>query len=630
MKSLPLFKLGRSQTIDDLLKSKHGEKMTGAQAATLTIMGLNPKLFGLPGGAILPVEQWITYYSRLHPELEYHGVKHESHAVHAAAGWGALTGQTGIAEVTSGPGWTNAATGLYDALMEGYPVMVVSGNVNLSVLNNPNIVGFQASKAAEGAAAITKRAVRVDGPDEIQRNLIESYIHAMTPPFGSVLVDLPKLDAQLSETRFEYFEPPTANYQKYFNIDQKAIHELAKVLQKAQRPFIVLGRGALNARENAWTLIEKLGIPFGYTLKGKGVMPDDHPQCYGLIGMHGKKAVNQAIKDSDLVLNVATMMDDRAYTNGEKFTDGKKALINIYPPNALARTSIDYLIQADVNYALSELLNLVDGNVQHEKLKPWNAKIRESYEKEEVYNDIKNGLSPVDLMRAVDSAFNPDVLLMDVGEHQMHAAKLVGLKSGLYNGAGLYGKTSREKMKTFNKQVLTSGTAGTMGSALPYAQGAYFAMQQLAKKYPNIIEYKNPKFLVVMGDGGLEMHISALWLAAANYQDIPIALVNNRSYGQVFEWLDVIHNKETDHAATSRMKEGPYGNMPIPNFRGVAMLYNLPYWNVQDEKSLVKSLNEFANEEGPRLLEAVVGRLGAYPLEPAGGTVEQTIMRPPE
>ena len=172
-----------------------------------------------------------------------------------------------------------------------------------------------------------------------------------------------------------------------------------------------------------------MGLPFGYTLKGKGVMPDDHPQNYGLIGQHGKTATNRAMENADFVLMIGCNGDDRAFLNPNNYTGGKTAIINPYTVNVLARFPVDYVVASDSFLALTELLKILHGNGQHEKLREWNSGIRRNYDGEDTYNVLQDGMSPVDLMRGIDAQFNPDILVLDVGEHQMHAAKLVGLKS---------------------------------------------------------------------------------------------------------------------------------------------------------------------------------------------------------
>ena len=613
----------RPESIDELLKAKHGQKMSGAEVATLTMIGLNRTQFGLPGGAILPLDQMLAQYSKL---VQYVLVKHEAHAAHAGGAMGEILGVPGIAVVTSGPGAVNALTGLYDSTMEFYPLLLVTGNVPLSALKNPYIRAFQGARVVEAAKALGKDAFLVEDVHKVQRTLIEAFLLAMTHPYGGVLVDLPKLETQIMETTFEYFQQPIPNGMQS-SLDQKVLREFAEELQKAERPFVVLGRGAFSARQEVWELIERMSLPFGYTLKGKGVLPDDHPQNYGSVGQHGKKATNIALRDADIVLMIGCNGDDRAFLNNEGFTKGKRALINPYTVNALARLTIDYVINVEAEYSTAELLKLVDGNGQHEKLRRWNVQIRENFDKEPVYNEVKSGISPVDLMRDIDSAFNPDVLVLDIGEHQMHAMNHIKLEFG-YDRSQLYGTTPVQIRTKFNKRVFTSGTAGTMATLLPFASGAYIAIDNHNKQHLVEGQYKKPSVLGVIGDGGLEMHVAALWIPSANELDIPIVVMNNHSYGQVFEWLTNMHNLQVEHSYTSKERDGPHGKIVIPNFAGVGVMYNLPYWTVEDPKLLTQVLNAFKNGKGPRILDVIVPNMGAYPFIKTGEDVERAYERP--
>lgn len=447
----------------------------------------------------------------------------------------------------------------------------------------------------------------------------------MEHPQGPILIDIPK-DIQLKDTTFEYLEQPSENNQVNHNdLDKKILYELSSALNSAQKPFVVLGRGALNARQEVWELIERMGLPFGYTLKGKGVLPDDHPQNYGLIGQHGKLATNKAMSESDLVLMIGCNCDDRAFLNPKEFTHGKKAVINPYLANASARLFIDYPVKTDAKYAVSALLTtlkLMEQNKHQERLQGWNTYIKERYNEEHFYNQRGKDLSPVDLMQGIDKCFNPDILVLDIGEHQMHTANHVRLKSHYYKKGGIYGHTHSEQRLAFKKRILTSGTAGTMATSVPYAAGAKIA---------------NPDadVLVIMGDGGLEMHVSALWLLARNNLNIPVIVSNNRSYGQVNSWLRDFHEGRIEHAQTSAAGYSQNGGIAIPDFEGAAQMYELPYLLVRgyshfERKSynLTSALQELSKCEGPRLMEAIVSNQGAYPMIPSGQTFDKVILKP--
>lgn len=223
--------IGRTSTIDDLLKAKHEQEMSGAEATILTMMGLNPVVFGLPGGAILPLEQYITAYKSC---FRYFQVKHEMHAPVAAGAYGEVAGVPAFALVTSGPGVANSMTGLYENEMEFERSVTVSGNGFLDVLKDRRKRGFQVARAVEGGLAFGKNAYLVEDRNTIQRILIDAFRESMTLPFGSILVDIPKDIQTKGTTRFEYFEPPKLDNQYTGNLDYKVLHEFDEALKSHQ------------------------------------------------------------------------------------------------------------------------------------------------------------------------------------------------------------------------------------------------------------------------------------------------------------------------------------------------------------------------------------------------------------
>jgi len=599
----------RSQSIDDYLKSRHGQKMSAAEITALTIMGTNPVIFGLPGGAILPLDQMTAVHKG---DVKYFLGKNESLLPYASGAYGEVTGIPAYSLMTSGPGVIQGLVGIYNAMMEFQPTVAISGNVFYKALMDDKTRAFQKAKVVEAAKGLEINAVLVEKPQALQEIIKQAFLDSTKHPMGPVLVDIPK-DVQEAETRFEYFEPVQLGDENQFNLDYNVLGELAKALSSAQRPFVVLGRGALNARQEVWELIERMRLPFGYTLKGKGILPDDHPQNYGLVGQHGATATNQAMENSDLVIMIGANGDDRAFLNPKDFTHGKRAIINPYLVNAQARLSFDYPIATDAQLATSELLKMLDGGGRHEKLRRWNESIRTSHENEPVYNPRKRGISPVDLVQKLNDYLKPDIFVSDIGEHQMHGAKHLNLNSEYYKNAELYGNTPTSKRQLFDKRILTSGTAGTMATSISYAAAA-----KIADPKKNV--------MVLIGDGGLEMHMEALWLLAANRLNVPVVVMNNGQYGQVLEWLGAYHDGRTEHAPTTIKVHGPNGTKSIPDFSGLGTIYNMHFFRAQYNNQIDSALQQFSRKRSPRILEAKVYPMGAYPMIPNGRTSSSAII----
>ncbi len=593
----------RSETIDELLKSKDGKKMKGAEVAVLTMLGLNPLVFTLPGGAVLPWSQYAAQYKNL---LKTICVKHEAHAVFAQEGYTATSGIPAFSVVTSGPGAVQALIGIYDGAMEFVSGVVFTGNVPLEYLLNEHIRAFQSARAVQAASALAKNAWLVDSEHKIQEVLYNAFLNSLGYPQEIKLVDVPK-DKQLKETQFEYFKPVIFKTDAYNELDYQVLNNLADAIKAAERPFVVIGRGAKFARYDVWELIERIGLPFGYTLKGKGILPDDHPQNLGPIGQHGGIGTNRVMSEADLVICIGTNGDDRAFLNPEEFTHGKRAVINPYLVNAQARLRIDYPIKAEADIAVTELLKLLGNNGQHQRLRMWNEYTHKLVDNEPRYNNRNNGLSPVDAIDDIVSSMNIDIYVLDVGEHQMHGMRANALRLGIYKKGELYGHTPLEVRLNYDKETITSGTAGTMHTNIGYASGA-----KIARPNKNVVG--------IMGDGGFEMNPTQLWIPKAYGLDISFVVINNRSWGQVFEWLDNYHEQMTEHAITSKQIETEEGLVDIPDFEGFARAYRIPFRRVADSELLATVLPEFNNIKGPKLLELIVTQHGAYPMTPNQGT----------
>lgn len=600
----------RTVHIDDLIKSCHKKEFIGAEITALTIMGLNPLVFGLPGGAILPLTEMIGRYGL---EIDYILAKNESLAVFAAAGYGAVTGLPAFVAVTSGPGALNSLPGAYDATMEFYPVVIITANVPKKLLKNPNLRIFQEAQIAKGGKFFAKKTFFVDDVKNIQKTLIKAYKEAMKIPQGAVLVDIPK-DIFFNKIKFEYFEPLEFE-RKFKKFNKNEIKDCLELIDDSKRPLVVIGRGALSARKELWNFIEQMELPFCYTLKGKGILPDDHPQNYGYIGMHGLFSANKALYDSDLVIIIGSNGDDRAFPNPQNFTKGKKIIINPYVKNFNARIKANVICDTGAEIVLPVLNKQLFFKKLGGKLQSWHNNLRKMKLADKIYNKLNKYISPIDASKIINEQFNPDLLVLDVGEHQQHATKFIQFKTGFYSNDQLLAVTPEYIVDSYDKSILTSGTSGTMGTAISYTFGAKIAKPKI-------------QTLTILGDGCLEMHLSSLWFTALEFSSIQCVLFNNREFGEIEELITDFHKYKETYLKNSMKKDGPEGQKIIPQFKGAAQIYNLYYETVSSEKTLNQTLKKFKKLNRSYLVEILVNRLGAYPIIPSGKTVKDTINKP--
>ena len=621
------FELMLDDKVRQVLKSYDGKIITGGDIVVFSIMALNPIAFGLPGATIWPVFSSLSNYQDI---IKYFPTKHESIASFAAIGYGAMCQSFNPQKVafvisTSGPGVFNTFPGIYNASYEFYPLVIISGNVNRKNLKSKNLHAFQKVDFLNTNMDFIKKKYQVWDSSEIVKSVGSGYHKSQSHGVvsaGPVLIDIP-IDVLTTEIKFDYnlflddisSENNVAIQEEIMVSDQKYIY-VASLLAKSFKPFVVIGRGIITARKSVWKFIEKYGLPFGYTLKGKGLIPDDHPQCYGYIGMHGLKTSNEALFNSDLVLIFGALGDDRTFPNINKFTKGNIIIFNHNPENYTARQIERHIyITEDISESMIIFENALNNEmINKNRYEEWNRYLRKEQETEKIY-DVKNNiylspprsLSPILVYQHLNKILlDIDILVLDVGTHQQQAARFIKLKANIYDSGSLYGETDDEFMNNYRKQVLTSGSAGTMATSIAYAVGAHVAVNG------------SLKIIIIIGDGCFEMLLNALWLLTYGNFPIPCILINDGVYNEIELNINKNDDKKDENEQLYLRNTLPNKNVPLLGQKGAEM-YSLSYKKIATENDLVK-----LDKISYGITEMLVYSVSAYPLILPGKTFGDT------
>ena len=537
-------------------------------------------IFGIPGGAILPLYQTLPEY----PKLRHILTRHEQGASHAADGYARATGRPGVAFATSGPGATNLVTGITTAFMDSVPMVIVTGQVGRSAIGSD---AFQETDITGITLPITKHNYLVMTAEEIPAVINEAFYIASTGRPGPVLVDIPK-DVFEEMGEFEYPEKmDLPGYKPTVHGHPNQIRKAAKLIEESERPVILAGHGVIisKAYDELMELAEKAQIPVVTTFLGIGSFPDDHFLSVGMPGMHGAAYASLAIDQADLLIALGMRFDDRITGDTSKFAvNSKKIHIDIDPSEIGKNIPVDVPIVGDLKPVLKVLNERVKPTtrvdwVQHvEDLKRDHPLMHERDTDELLPQHIIQQLSELTDGRAI--------IVTGVGQHQMWAAQHY----------------------TFKEQcsLISSGGAGTMGFEVPAAMGA-----QVGR--PDKVVWS------IAGDGGFQMTMSELATLAENKIPVKFAIINNGFLGMVRQWQQIFYKK-------SYVATGYSGN---PDFVKLADAFGI-YGARVTEKSQVKSAILKAMEhDGPALIDFVVEQEeNVYPMIPSATSVASMIEEP--
>ena len=537
-------------------------------------------IFGLPGGAILPLYQTLPQY----PELRHILVRHEQGAAHAADGYARVTGRPGVAWATSGPGATNLVTGIGTAQMDSVPMVIVTGQVGRAAIGSD---AFQETDITGITLPITKHNYLVMHASEIPRVIKEAFHIANTGRPGPVLVDIPK-DVFTEEVEVNWDEEmDLAGYKPNLKGHGGMVKRAAQLINSAQRPVIMAGHGVIISRayDELRELAEKAQIPVITSLLGIGCFPENHVLSVGMPGMHGMAYANLAIEEADLLIALGMRFDDRITGDTSTFATGSKKIhVDVDPSEIGKNIPVDVPIVGDVK----RVLGVLNRQVNEASRVEWMHRIE----------DLKRD-HPSMLIRETDKLI-PQYVIKEIAEAtDGHAVIVTGVGQHQMWAAQHY---------TFNDpcSLVSSGGAGAMGYEVPGAMGAQVGS-------PDKVVWS------IAGDGGFQMTMCELATMVENHIPVKIAIFNNGFLGMVRQWQELFY--ERSYVAT-----GYSGN---PDFVKLAEAFGIFGARVT-EKTQVRTAIEKAMEfDGPALVDFVVEQEeNVYPMIPSGMSVSDMIEEP--
>ncbi len=469
-------------------------------------------IFGYPGGAALHIYDAIYQQN----EVQHILVRHEQAAVHAADGFARATGKTGVALVTSGPGATNAITGIATAYMDSIPLVVISGQVASHLIGTD---AFQETDMIGISRPIVKHSFLVQSAEEIPAIVKKAFHIASSGRPGPVVIDVPK-DMTDPKVKFEYKYPKELYLRSYpilGEADSTQVFEAVKILKEAKKPVIYAGGGVIqsNASEELVNLSKMVGAPVTNTLMGLGAFPATDNQFIGMLGMHGTYEANMVMSEADLIFNVGARFDDRITNNPKKFgLEAKKIHIDSDPSSIDKIINVDVALQGDAKLVLSQLCaEFKKSELENADLKPWWKQINGWKQKHGLNHDmldLENQNEIILPQQVIQSLYKVTkgkaFITSDVGQHQMFAAQ--------------YYKFDEPR------KWINSGGLGTMGFGLPSAMGVKFA-------------FPDEDVACVTGEGSIQMCIQELSTCSQYGLPVKIVNLNNRALGMVKQWQDM-------------------------------------------------------------------------------------------
>ena len=563
--------------------------MTGAEAVIKALVDNGVEvIFGYPGGAVLPLYDALFENKKIKHIL----VRHEQAAVHAAEGYARSTGKVGCVLVTSGPGATNAITGLTDALMDSIPIICLSGQVPTHLIGTD---AFQEADTTGISRPCTKHNYLVKNADKLCEIIHKSFEIASSGRPGPVLIDLPK-DIQL--TNVKYLNKvnkvkKVSNYQS--NIDEDLINKVAKLLLQADRPIIYAGGGVINSGPKASKLLTELvnllDCPVTLTLMGLGCIPNTNKNFLGMLGMHGTYEANLAMHNCDVMLNVGARFDDRVTGRLNAFApNSKKVHIDVDKSSINKVVSVDYGIIGDCAEVLSVLVQKVkklhNQKIIKSKTKWW-CQINQWKEKDSLgFKQIGNNIKPQQAIKSLyEKTKNFDTFITtEVGQHQMWAAQYFGFSKP--------------------NHWMTSGGLGTMGYGLPSSVGVQIA---------------HPKSLVIdiSGEASFLMNMQELSTIVQYKLPIKVFILNNEWMGMVRQWQELNHGSRYSESYTAS----------LPDFVKLAECFGITGLRVDNIKNLEATIDDMININGPVIADIRVEKEeNCFPMIPSGAAHNEMIL----
>lgn len=538
-------------------------------------------IFGYPGGAIMPIYDALYDY---HDRLRHILVRHEQGGIHAAQGFARTSGEVGVVFATSGPGATNLVTGLADAMIDSTPLVCITGQVFAHLLGTD---AFQETDVINITTPVTKWNYQVTDANEIPHVLAKAFYIARSGRPGPVLIDITK-NAQLQ--KFDYTDYEKCDHIRSYRpkpiVRREYIEEAAKLINTAEKPFVIFGQGVLlgKAEKEFTDFIEKAGIPAAWTIMGMSAIPTDHPLAVGMLGMHGNYGPNVLTNECDVLIAIGMRFDDRVTGRLDKYAKQAKVIhLDIDPAEIDKNVKATVAVWGDCK----ETLPMLSALIQQKVYPQWLQQFKD-FQQQEDETCIQGELHPasdilsmgevVDILN--DLTKGDAIIVTDVGQHQMVACR--------------YAKFNNSKSN------ITSGGLGTMGFGLPAAIGAKFGAP-------------GREVIAIIGDGGIQMTIQELGTIMQSEVPVKILILNNQFLGMVRQWQQLFHDKRYS-----------FVDITSPDYVQVAKGYRIEGNSVCERKDLRSALKAMLDHNGAYLLEVMVGRENnVFPMVPQGCSVSE-------
>ena len=543
-------------------------------------------IFGYPGGSIMPVYDALFDYTRGEKKCFDHIlVRHEQGATHAAEGYARVSGEVGVALVTSGPGATNTLTGVADAMLDSTPIVVIAGQVAIGALGTD---AFQEVDLVGVAQPISKWSYQIRHAEDVAWAVSRAFYIARSGRPGPVVLDFAR-NAQVEEIDWE---PKKVDFVRSYvanpPLNMDAVREAAELINHAKKPLALVGQGVElgNAQEELKAFLEKADIPAGRTMLGLSALPSDHPLNVGMLGMHGNYAVNLKEQECDVLIAIGMRFSDRVTGNLKTYAKQAKIIhLDIDRSEIDKNVKTHVAVVADCKESLPALTALLNKNEHHEWRESFKA--LDAMEREKVIEPAihpKEGpLLMGEVVNAVaERAPRGTVLVTDVGQNQLFATRYF-----------------KYHMK---RSICTSGGLGTMGYGMPAAIGATFATDRTVCCF--------------MGDGGFQMCIEELGTIMEQKAPVKMILMNNHYLGNVRQWQDMFW-----------LKRKSFTKMLNPCYELIAKGYGIAYEAVTDRKDLRAAVEKMLATDGPYILEcAILEEDNVLPMTPPGMNVNDMML----
>ncbi len=537
--------------------------ISGAEAMLQALLaeGVNT-VFAYPGGSIIKVFDALYDHRK---ELKQILVRHEQGAAHAAQGYARVSGRTGVAIVTSGPGATNTITGISDAMLDSTPLVVIAGQVSTDALGTD---AFQEIDLVGVTQPITKWSYQIRRADDIAWAVARAFYIAGSGRPGPVVLDFTKT-AQVSKIDFK---PAKIEFERSYipspDPIESQINDAVRLIDNAQKPLVLVGHGVElgNAENELREFIEKADLPAARTLLGLSALPTDHPLNMGMLGMHGNLAPNVKTNECDVLIAVGMRFDDRVTGTLDTYAKQAKIIhLDIDKSEFGKNVKPDVTVLGDCRQTLKLITERMAKASHREWIESFKPLDKEEYDK------------------VIDSAIHPTAGPLKMGEVVTEVSAQSPANSILVTDVGLNQMFSARYFKyRVPRSIVTSGGLGTMGFCMPAAIGATFGAPDRT-------------VLAFFGDGGFQMNIQELGTIMENQAPVKMIVMNNTWLGNVRQWQQMMF--QSRYSCTHMMN---------PDYSKIAAAYGIPYRLVTDRKELKDAVAQMLKAKGPFLLEAAV------------------------